>query len=58
MKAQTSCKGCVFAVKQDESQVGCELYRSEKLGIVTEDGIIIRRFAILTDLKSGFLICL
>ena len=39
MKAQTSCKDCVFAVKQDESQVGCELYRSEKLGISdVEDG--------------------
>lgn len=39
MKAQTSCKGCVFSVKQEEEQVGCELYRSEKLGVVsTEDG--------------------
>jgi len=46
MKAQTSCKDCVFAVKEDESQVGCELYRSEKQGISdVEDGnYILDRF--------------
>ena len=30
MKAQTSCKGCVFAIEQESQQTGCELYRSEK----------------------------
>ena len=39
MKAQTSCKDCVFSVKQEEKQIGCELYRSEKLGVESvEDG--------------------
>ncbi len=46
MKAQTSCKDCIFAVKREEEQVGCELYRSEKLGIYdTEDGdYLLERF--------------
>tara|TARA_Y100000385_G_scaffold279605_1_gene329499 strand:- start:408 stop:1223 length:816 start_codon:yes stop_codon:yes gene_type:complete len=46
MRAQTSCKGCVFAIEKEEQQAGCELYRSEKLGICdTEDGgYVLQRF--------------
>ena len=33
MNPETYCEGCVFAVKNDEKQTGCELYRSEKLGV-------------------------
>ena len=46
MKAQTSCKDCVFAVEEDKLQVGCELYRSEKLGIndVQDGSYMLDRF--------------
>lgn len=37
MKAQTSCGGCVFSISEEEKQIGCQLYRSEKLGIHEEE---------------------
>jgi len=33
MNVETYCEGCVFAVKNEKKQTGCELYRSEKLGV-------------------------
>ena len=44
MKAQTSCKDCVFAVEEDKLQIGCELYRSEKLGINDDGGGVVCRW--------------
>tara|TARA_R110000824_G_scaffold46485_1_gene133507 strand:+ start:373 stop:1173 length:801 start_codon:yes stop_codon:yes gene_type:complete len=32
MKTETHCEGCVFAIKRENKQTGCQLYRSEKLG--------------------------
>lgn len=37
MKPETHCEGCVFAVERDGKQSGCQLYRSEKLGIKDND---------------------
>ena len=37
MKAETHCKGCVFALETEGQQTGCELYRAEKLGIRDSD---------------------
>ena len=33
MNPETYCGGCVFAIKTEDEQTGCELYRSEKLGV-------------------------
>ena len=33
MKPETHCAGCVFALETEGQQTGCELYRSEKLGV-------------------------
>lgn len=46
-KAVTSCKDCVFAEKnEDSTQVGCELERSDKLGVgsVNEGNYVLERF--------------
>ena len=37
MKVETSCDKCVFATRIDNVQTGCELYRSEKLGVSTQE---------------------
>ena len=46
MKAQTLCKDCVFSLKEAEQQIGCELYRSEKLGIseIQDGDYLLKRF--------------
>jgi len=42
MNLETSCKGCVFLLKTEDQQTGCELYRSEKLGVIeSEDGAFV-----------------
>jgi len=46
MRAETHCKGCVFALETEGEQTGCELYRSEKLGVKDseEGGFVLNRY--------------
>tara|TARA_R110000850_G_scaffold37838_11_gene99322 strand:- start:185 stop:985 length:801 start_codon:yes stop_codon:yes gene_type:complete len=46
MIAETHCKGCVFSVMNKNKQTGCQLYRSDKLGIKSqeEENYVLKRY--------------
>ena len=46
MNPETHCNGCVFAVKDKNKQIGCQIYRSEKLGVkdLEADDYVLERY--------------